>query len=157
MRSRTTIIPKPIRCPGGRPAPAKLPAQTLAEMRKDVIREELGIEKMPMQQEATAKGRHQPGVMNKLEARYALHLDGRVVAGEIVKYWFEAMKLKLGPGCWYTPDFLVMTTDGTLELHETKGFMRDDARVKLSVCKAMHPYPILVVKWVNGQWEIKSA
>lgn len=103
------------------------------------------------------RGRHQPGVQNKLESQYALHLNELLAAGEIIWWKFESIKLKLGPACFYTPDFLVMLPDGTLELHETKGFMQDDARVKLSTCKEMYPFPIWIIRLVNKQWEIKSA
>lgn len=71
------------------------------------------------------------GEMNKLERAYGVHLSARLARGEIAWFEFGACKLKLADKCWYEPDFLVMLADGTLEIHETKGFMETDAAAKL--------------------------
>ena len=71
--------------------------------------------------------------MNSLERAYEERLKKRYLSGEILYYEFEALKLRIGPvgqRCWYTPDFFVVTPD-SYQLHEVKGFMRDDARAKL--------------------------
>jgi hypothetical protein len=73
-----------------------------------------------------------PTGMNKTEAEYALVLEAQKQAGEILDWGFEVLALKLADGCRYTPDFLVTFPD-RMECHETKGFMRDDAAVKLKV------------------------
>lgn len=97
---------------------------------------------------------HTPGQMNKLEARWAQELDFRRRAGEVACYRFESLTLKLADGCRYTPDFLVCLADGTLELHECKGFMRDDAAVKLRVCAEMYPFRLRLVRRVKGNWVV---
>lgn len=71
--------------------------------------------------------------MNKLEAAYAAQLEARKLAGEVIDYQFERVKLKLADRCFITVDFAVMLADGTIEFHETKGFIEDDAAVKLKV------------------------
>ncbi len=43
----------------------------------------------------------------------------------------QCVTLKIGADCRYTPDFFVITEDGKAEAHEVKGFMREDALVKL--------------------------
>jgi hypothetical protein len=69
---------------------------------------------------------------NKLEARYGARLEALKVAAEIIDYGFEEIKLKIGvKTCWFTPDFWVLANDGVTEFHETKGWMRDDAAIKL--------------------------
>ena len=76
---------------------------------------------------------------NKLESAYMAYLAGQKGHGYIIDFGFEAIKLKIGvKRCWYTPDFWVMTTRG-LEFHETKGFMRDDARCKLQSAARQYP------------------
>lgn len=80
-----------------------------------------------------------PGQMNGLESRYAQHLELRLRAGEIASWRYEAIRLKLGEGAWFCPDFQVQKPDGTLEFHETKGHMREAANVRLKV--AAHLYP----------------
>ena len=77
--------------------------------------------------------KHTPGVMNKTEADYGALLEMRKVAGEIEDYHFESVTLKIADNCRYTPDFMVEFYDGHKEIHEVKGFWRDDARVKIKV------------------------
>jgi hypothetical protein len=94
--------------------------------------------------------------MNKLERAYMHLLDLRVKAGEIREYKYEAIKLRLADKTFYTPDFLVVTMNGNLELHECKGFPRDDWKVKWKVCIEMYPdFKWVLVKHQKGQWDIK--
>ena len=101
-----------------------------------------------------ARGQKQGSLYaSKLEARYAQQLDWRQAAGELTRWWYEALKLRLAARCWYTPDFLVLYPDGRLELHETKGFLRDDAWVKLKVAAEMYPrFRFRLVQQYHGQW-----
>lgn len=77
--------------------------------------------------------RCEPGTMNKLETAYAEELERRKLIGEVADYRFEELKLRLAKRTYLTVDFFVMLADGTLEAHECKGFMEDDAAVKLKV------------------------
>lgn len=83
--------------------------------------------------------------MNKTEAAWAAVLEAQRVAGALREWHFEALTLKLAHDCRYTPDFLVIRADGTVELHEVKGFWRDDAKVKTRVAARLYPFPILAV------------
>lgn len=95
----------------------------------------------------TGRGRTRPrGEMNGTERRYAEHLELRKVAGEVEWYAFEAVKLRLAKLTYYTPDFLVMLADGTLEAHEVKGHWEDDARVKIKVAAETFPFRFVAVK-----------
>lgn len=84
-----------------------------------------------------ARVQHTPGKMNKLEQSYAQELRIKLLAGEISDYKFEPIKLKLAPNTTYSPDFLVITNDGEMQLHEVKGYWEDDARVKIKVAAEM--------------------
>ena len=66
---------------------------------------------------ARARAIHRPGVMNKTEAAYGFYLSDLQNKGEIREFKFEAVKLILGNRCSYTPDFMVVRPDGTLEFH----------------------------------------
>ena len=88
---------------------------------------------------ATARPQRIPGQMNKTEQRYAMHLEVRKRAGEIVKFGYESIKLILAPNTSYTPDFYVVCADGSMEFHEVKGFWEDDSRVKFKVAADKYP------------------
>jgi len=77
--------------------------------------------------------------MNKTEAKYADILELQYKDGNIISYHFEEVKFKIGERCWYTPDFLVVCQDH-FEVHEVKGFMRDDARVKIKAARYRYPF-----------------
>lgn len=100
-----------------------------------------------------ALGRLKRGEMNKTESAYAQHLELLYKAGEIVWYKFEAIKFRLADSCFYTPDFVVMKPDGTLECHEVKGFWMDDARVKIKVASDTYPFTFLAIKKNKKQWD----
>jgi hypothetical protein len=91
--------------------------------------------------------------MNKTERRYANHLEVRRLAGEVARWDFEPVKLRLAVLTFYTPDFRVILADGIEEYHEVKGHWEDDARVKIKVAAEQHPYPFVAVRWVRKQWE----
>ena len=109
-----------------------------------------------------AKGRMKSGAMNKTEKAYSLYLESERQAGRIERFWFEAIKLKIADGtCFYTPDFLVLLPDGTLELHEVKGspaIFADDAKVKVKSASTQYPFPVKVVypraKKSGGGWDV---
>jgi len=90
--------------------------------------------------------RRTPGTMNKSEARYADVLAALRLEGKVAAYWFEAFTFKLAPDTRYTPDFVVMLPDGTLEIHEVKGHMEDDAWVKLKVAASLFPFRAVLVR-----------
>jgi hypothetical protein len=90
--------------------------------------------------------------MNRLEASYAKHLDLRKAAGEVIAWWFEALSFRIGHLCKWHPDFLVQLTDGTLELHDTKGFTQDDARVKARAIADKFPFDVYHITRKKGEW-----
>lgn len=96
------------------------------------------------------------GSMNKSEAAYARHLEQLKLAGEIARWEFESVKLRLADRTFYTPDFLVMLPDGLIEFHEVKGFWEDDARVKIKVAAEQHPFKFVAIKSSKGGYEIEE-
>lgn len=93
-----------------------------------------------------ALGRLKPGTMNKTEAAYAHFLEGRKFAGEVLWYKFEGLKFRLADKTFYTPDFAVLLTDGTFQIHEVKGHWMDDARAKIKVAAELYPFEFIAVK-----------
>lgn len=93
--------------------------------------------------------RHEAGKMNRLETKYAAHLDTLVAVHEVRQYRFEPMKLRLAPSTYLDVDFLVWMDNNTVELHEVKGHWEDDARVKIKVAATMFPW----WRFVGVQWD----
>ncbi|WGR74320.1 MULTISPECIES: DUF1064 domain-containing protein [unclassified Bradyrhizobium] len=106
-----------------------------------------------------ALGRLKTGEMNKTEAKYAEHLKS--IEGTVIAWSkFEAVKLRLADNTFYTPDFAVMLLDGTMEMHEVKGFWEDDARVKIKVAASLYPFRFKALKPIaakrGGGWEVEE-
>lgn len=113
-----------------------------------------------MNRRVLALGRMKSGAMNGSEAEYAALLEARKVAGEIVWYRFEGITFKLADDTRYTPDFAVMMADGAMEMHEVKGFWRDDAKIKIKIAADMFPFRFVsarkVSKKAGGGWDIEE-
>lgn len=114
-----------------------------------------------------AHGRPRVERFNKTEAAYASHLNLRKITGEVIWFQFEGMTFKLANDCRYSPDFAVLLTDGTMEMHEIKGTEKrvkksgegysvprfeDDAKAKIEVAAAQFPVVFKVVYMVDGNW-----
>lgn len=99
-----------------------------------------------MASKRVAKGVPHGPKMNKTEAAYGLTLEALQRVGRIREYHFQGLTLKLADDCRYTPDYFVVRDDWTCELHEVKGFMRDDALVKLKVCARMYPFVVMLAR-----------
>lgn len=107
------------------------------------------------------KIRRVPGVMNNLEkAFYEEVLLPMKASGLALEIWFEEITLKLAPNTRYTPDFAVQMGDDELVFYETKGFMRDDANVKLKVAASKFPFRLFLcqkrTKKDGGGWQMEE-
>lgn len=113
-----------------------------------------------MNRRTYALGRLKTGQMNKTEAAYDTHLAALQAAGLILWRRFEGVKLRLADNTFYTPDFAVMRADGSMELHEVKGFWADDARVKIKVAADLYPFRFVAVKVKakkdGGGWAVEE-
>jgi len=87
----------------------------------------------------------EPSPMNKGETLYAQGLDYHRLEGRILWWGFQALKLRLGGGAWYTPDFTVITREGAIECHEYKGHWEEAARVRIKVAASLYPWIKFVV------------
>ncbi len=106
--------------------------------------------------------------MNKTEAAYSQDLEFRRVAGDVSWWKFEPVKLRLATNTSYTPDFMVVkkqVLNGVIvteiEMHEIKGFWRDDARVKIKVAAEMYPhFKFIAVQKIKmrygGGWKVEE-
>ncbi len=99
----------------------------------------------PKKPDTLALGRMKAGVRNSTEAEYEKLLETRRCIGEVLWYRFEGITLRIAKGVSYTPDFVVMLASGEIELHEVKGYWRDDARAKTRVAAEQLPFRILAI------------
>ena len=87
--------------------------------------------------------------LNKLETEFLSLLE----RGPFTDIESQSIKFRLAGRTWYTPDFVARETRmGNVWVFEVKGFMRDDAVVKLKVAASMYPWLtwILVTKGKLG-------
>lgn len=108
-----------------------------------------------------ALGRLPAGEMNKLEARYAQHLELLKRVGEILFYKFEGVKFRLADNTFYTPDFAVLGSDMLFELREVKGgIWEEDARCKIKVAASLYPFRFIAVTALpaklGGGWKTEE-
>ena len=106
-------------------------------------------------------GRLKTGQMNKTESAYADRLELLKRSGEILWYKFEGMKFRLADNTFYTPDFVIMTNACEIIIHEVKGYMMDDANVKIKVASELYPFRFFLVrkqaKKDGGGWDINGV
>ena len=105
---------------------------------------------------ATAKGTAKRSPMNKTEEAYANRLETLKRLGEIQWYKFEGIKLRLGEGAYFTPDFFVMTSNFSLEVHEVKGFWREAAKVRIKAASEMYPFRFIAARKNGITWETEE-
>lgn len=89
---------------------------------------------------AEGDGKNEKG-QNRTEAKFEEQVLAVLkAAGEVRGYWFEPFKFLLAGSTSYRLDFLVQRRDGSMAGVEVKGFMRDDAAVKVKVAAAHNPW-----------------
>lgn len=105
--------------------------------------------------------------LNKTEEQYAEQLAIRQHAGEIQWYRWEGIKLRVTDPTvakslqttWYTPDFLVMAADGTLECHEIKGgFAVEKDILRLKAAASHFPFQFVLARKLpksQGGWQVE--
>lgn len=121
---------------------------------------------------AKALEQRKPGTMNKAEGEYSMVLALRKRDGEILAAEFEAVTFKLAPDLRYTPDFMVVMADGTIEFHEVKAsrkvgkggkkiekpHLEDDARAKyLVAANRFYQFRFAIACEIGGVWTLKYA
>lgn len=135
-----------------------MPNITSAELRELQSRTGHVVKRADAWGPVKAKARRVPGRMNKTEAAWALQLEAERRDGAVLAYHFEAVTFKVGDDCRYTPDFFVVLADGSIRFDEIKGFIRDDALVKVKVAARMFPwFTFRVVRRVKGAWDVKEV
>ncbi len=103
-------------------------------------------------QGASIEPKKRRGVPNKTELRR-------------IQYWeaqgyqihFEALKVRLADGAWFTPDLVIGTKLGGLMIEEIKGaHIREAAKVRYKVAAEQYSWlgTWRMVQWVKHEWRI---
>ena len=108
----------------------------------------------PVPVKATRVAKIKTQYKSTTEAEYAAHLERNRLAGMIKWFDYEAFKIRLADGAWYTPDFFVVMFDDTVEIHEVKGRWMEAAKVRFKVAVSKTPFVFRVVKKIRGMWSI---
>ena len=105
--------------------------------------------------------------MNKTETAYSKYLEELKKQGVIIWYAFEPITLKLANTLRYTPDFVVILADGSVQLHEVKGaraIFYDDAKAKVKMCAQKYRwaemlvvYPVPRTKMTEWETDVYEA
>jgi hypothetical protein len=137
-RGRATVPAKP-----GTPAPLEIP--TFAPKG--------GLDAL------YALGRIAKGKMNGTETAYAQRLDALKHDGTIIDWKFHVLRVRLADNTYYEPDFIVMTADRELQIHECKGsFTTDKGQIKVKLCAEVLPWfrVFKCSKQKDGSWIIQE-
>jgi len=112
---------------------------------------------MSVKQNYQALGRLKSGSMNQTEKKYAERLELLKRAGEILWYEFEPANLRLADKCFYRIDFMVLTKDMELQVHEIKGgFITDDSLVKIKAAAEKFPFAFIMYQYIKKEWTIRE-
>ena len=104
-----------------------------------------------------ALGRLPAGQMNRTEESYAAHLDLLKYGGDILWWKFEPAKLRLAQKTFFTCDFMVLKKDGLICMDEVKGYMTDDAAVKIKVAASLYPFQFRIVRKKGAFWTFTNV
>lgn len=131
-----------------------------------ILRERFGVEAMPGQEPQRLGGlpldrpkRSKPeDGMNKTERSFRDTLEGAKSRQLITWYGRESITFRLAGRTRYTPDFLVCGDFGQVCV-EVKGYMRDDAAVKLKVAAEMYQHFgwLLVRRDGRHGWDVRKV
>jgi hypothetical protein len=95
--------------------------------------------------------------MNKTERAFFEWLKRESYDAHVLAH---PITLRLANGVRYTPDFFTIEDGGTahpIKAYEVKGFMRDDAAVKLKVAAKAYPWiKFTLVSKYKGGWEMQE-
>jgi hypothetical protein len=97
--------------------------------------------------------------MNKLEREFWNRATNGKAEWRIQEVWREPFALRLAGRTSYRPDFLIQSGwVDRLQIWETKGFMRDDAAVKIKVAAEMYGCFEFVLATKQGRrWDCRSV
>lgn len=97
---------------------------------------------------------------NETELRFESdYLKPMLAAGEINRYRFESIRLKLANGGWYKCEWTAVNAAGVLVFFEVKGGrprQREAGILTIKVAAAAYPeFQFFLAQWKDGEWTIQ--
>jgi len=105
--------------------------------------------------QAVARGETERGRMNQTERRWAHRLGA---SDDVLDWWYESYRVRYGDSGYHTPDFLVLRTDGSIEVHEVKAHCTDAGRTRFKAGASTHwcfRWLMVVQKGKRQPWKVK--
>jgi hypothetical protein len=92
---------------------------------------------------------------NGWERQYAEHLDALKRAGEVLWWSTQAVRVRIGDGAFFKPDFLVVWRDGRTTVDEVKGHEREAAVVRFKAAAMAVPvWGWRMLRRQGGAWVV---
>ena len=142
--------------------PTSLPARFQKQIADQLYGTKQPVLANPAKPKARIRQKQGDG-LNQTERAFLAHLQANPEYDTVAPH---ALTLKLGNGVHYTPDFIAYhqavdpygDTDHVYAF-EVKGFMRDDAAVKLKVAASLFPWIkfSLATKKKDGSWDVQRV
>lgn len=113
------------------------------------------------EEETAPEPTDEPVFRSEWEAQYAGELEIRRLAGDIIEWHHEPIKLKLyttiergkRKSVYYIPDFMILHNDGKTEMVEVKGYEREVGRLKyLKAVEKFRHFTWRKVSRENDNW-----
>jgi hypothetical protein len=139
--------------------PAKYQAQIIAQLHN--VKHPKTVRLADMMPAEKKRIRQNSAGLNKTEAAFLDFLKrDKYAAIDVLTP--QSITLRIANGCRYTPDFFTVEHQEyghTIRAYEVKGFMRDDAAVKLKVAASLYPWIKfhLVSKGKGGTWNVQEV
>lgn len=141
--------------------PERFHAEIMQQLLKpDPVKTTTPIPAIPVPVQASRLRQDTKG-LNKTEAEFLAYLEGRYV-GRVIHA--QSITLTLANGVRYTPDFFCGQLGPANKpiFWETKGFMRDDASVKIKVAARVHEWAAFylvtkIPKKKGGGWDMQKV
>lgn len=132
-----------------------IPLSSLPPKVRAQVEAQLGAQ--ALQQQAKAQIiRQSTRKENKTEAAFREYLEASYGKENVLR---EGVTLRLGNGVTFTPDYFVKPSGGNRpHCYEVKGFMRDDAAVKIKVAAREHDWAqfwLIRRAGKTGGWEMQ--
>lgn len=125
----------------------RFPGMSEDMIRKNLQQEQVVTPQVPIKASVTCSPTTDEKKLNKWEAQWLAVLRSR----SFIWIGIQNITFKLADDCRYTPDFWTLGVGGKLIAYEVKGFMREDAKIKIKVAARLFTWAEFVLVTRDGK------